>query len=201
MDPVGLIFLKSPKIKISGCDHNQFCSQLPHLLSENETMQWALIGNGYFGSMAECVSIKPRTVVRCSWEDTFGSLLHKLISIEHSVRKLSSETCPNTFNILMASSYDIILPPILTPPDGNTQSDIEIQYYSATLVHFHQCATFVVKVKKHLSRMKKPDSSSPVMQWCILFALYAWLKVKSLTARSLQTWPKNVKLLVKLLYQ
>ena len=142
--------------------------RLSRLPSGNETRQWALTEMATSAAWLSVLVkrrldvIKPRTVVKCSWEDTFGSLLNKFnmtevsiekvqtaasekftdpvhivpidapvslcdqfkcmhvcISIEHSVRELISETRPNAFNVLMASSHDIVLPPILTPPDGS----------------------------------------------------------------------------------
>ena len=105
--------------------------------------------------------VKPRTVVKCSWEDTFGSLLDKLdmtqvsielvqiaanekftdpvhvvpidapviiydqlkcmhvcITIESMETIRASEQRPNAFDVLMASSRDVVLPPKLSPPDG-----------------------------------------------------------------------------------
>ena len=105
--------------------------------------------------------VKPRTVVKYSWEDTFGSLLdkfdmtevgiekvqiaanekftdpvhvvpidapviicdqfkcmHVCISIENIERIPASERRPNAFDVLMASSRDIVLPPKLSPPEG-----------------------------------------------------------------------------------
>lgn len=102
--------------------------------------------------------IKPRTVVKCCWEDTFGSLLDKLdmtqvsielsanekftdpvhvvpidapviicdqfkcmhvcVTIESMERIHAPERRPNAFDVLMASSRDVVLPPKLSPPDG-----------------------------------------------------------------------------------
>ena len=105
--------------------------------------------------------IRARTVVKCSWEDTFGMLLGKLemqaevtvekveicandkfvdthivpidapvrlteqfkhscvcLSLERDEVSQSSGTQKNAAEVLMASSWQIVLPAPLTPPEG-----------------------------------------------------------------------------------
>ena len=105
--------------------------------------------------------IRPRTVVKCSWEDTFGMLLGKLemqaevtvekveicandkfvdahivpidapvrlteqfkcsyvcLSLERDEVSQSSGTRRNAAEVLMASSWQIVLPAPLIPPEG-----------------------------------------------------------------------------------
>ena len=119
--------------------------------------------------------VKPRTVVKCLREDTFGSLLEKLdvtnvsvekvqiasnekftdpvhvvpldapviicdqfkcmhvcISIEDIVRMSPSERQPNAFEVLMASSRDIVLPNKLSPPPRKGRNYEEIS--SCTMI-------------------------------------------------------------------
>ena len=55
--------------------------------------------------------------------------MHVCISIEDTVRKPPSERQPNAFEVLMASSRDIVLPNKLSPPgrEGTTKRSAAVQ--------------------------------------------------------------------------
>ena len=66
--------------------------------------------------------------------------MHVCVSIKDMVRVPSFSSQQNVFEVLMASSRDLILPPKLSAPVVREalvcSSLTETQYYSSVLVHF-----------------------------------------------------------------